>query len=117
MSAPEVPADTLPRWRDSGGQVFADPWQARAFALTVELSEQGYFTWKEWAEALGKKLGAVVELGERDYGSRYYECWLEALEQLLISKGLADHVALGNKQAAWAEAHEHTPHGKPIELR
>ena len=32
--------------------VFAEPWQAQAFALAVQLSEQGHFTWKEWAAAL-----------------------------------------------------------------
>jgi len=38
----------LPRLpRDVGGPVFAEPWQANAFALAVKLSEQGHFTWKE----------------------------------------------------------------------
>src|SRR4051812_22002703 len=31
--------------RDKGGPVFAEPWQAQAFALTVHLSQAGYFTW------------------------------------------------------------------------
>ena len=31
--------------RDEEGPVFAEPWQAQAFALAVKLSEQGYFTW------------------------------------------------------------------------
>ena len=38
--------------RDEGGPVFAEPWQAQAFALAVRRSAQGHFTWKEWAEAL-----------------------------------------------------------------
>jgi hypothetical protein len=39
----------LPRLpRDEGEPVFAEPWQAQAFALAVKLSEQGHFTWKEW---------------------------------------------------------------------
>ena len=43
----------LPRLpRDEGGPVFAEPWQAQAFALAVKLSEQGHYTWKEWAAAL-----------------------------------------------------------------
>ena len=41
--------------RDEGGPVFAEPWQAQAFALAVKLSEQGHFTWKEWAAALGEE--------------------------------------------------------------
>ena len=43
----------LPRLpRDVSGPVFAEPWQAQAFALAVKLSEPGHFTWKEWAAAL-----------------------------------------------------------------
>jgi hypothetical protein len=36
--------------REDGGPVFREPWEAQAFALAVKLSEQGYFTWKEWAQ-------------------------------------------------------------------
>src|ERR1043165_2548228 len=47
--------------RDEQGPVFAEPWQAQAFALAVRLSAQGYFTWKEWATALATELAAAVE--------------------------------------------------------
>jgi len=57
--------------RDRGGPLFAEPWQAQAFALAVKLSEQGHFTWKEWASALGDELRAAAERGEPDDGSRY----------------------------------------------
>ena len=36
--------------------VFAEPWEAQAFALAVRLSEQGHFTWKEWAAELAAEL-------------------------------------------------------------
>lgn len=117
MSALEAFTGALPRARDPDGQLFANPWQARAFALTVELCEQGYFTWKEWTQALGSELAAVALAGDRDYDSRYYDCWLRALEQLVTTKGLADRVALRKREAAWADAHEHTPHGRPVELK
>jgi nitrile hydratase accessory protein len=42
--------------RDAEGPVFAEPWQAQAFAVAVKLSELGYFTWKEWASALASEL-------------------------------------------------------------
>jgi nitrile hydratase accessory protein len=74
--------------RDDGGRVFVEPWHAQAFALAVKLSEQGYFTWKEWAEALAAELKAAAERGEPDDGSHYYEHWLAALERLVTSKGL-----------------------------
>jgi len=74
--------------------VFAEPWQAQAFALAVKLSEQGHFTWKEWAAALADELKAADNRGEPDDGTRYYEHWLAALEQLVIDKGLTDRAAM-----------------------
>jgi nitrile hydratase accessory protein len=122
LSAPEsVPGSDrlfdLPRLpRDEGGPVFAEPWQAQAFALAVELSEQGYFTWKEWAGGLAEELQAAARRGEPDDGSRYYEHWLTALERLVTAKGLTDQTALFTRKQAWAEAYRATPHGTPVEL-
>src|SRR2546426_8649639 len=110
--------DDLPRLpRDAEGPVFAEPWQAQAFALAVKLSEQGYFTWKEWAAALAAELKSAAERGEPDDGSHYYDHWLAALERLVTSKGLSDPAALLARKEAWADAYRHTPHGKPVELR
>ena len=65
--------DALPPLpRDEEGPVFAEPWQAQAFALAVKLSEQGHFIWKEWAGALAVELKAAADRGEPDDGSRYY---------------------------------------------
>jgi nitrile hydratase accessory protein len=102
--------------RDDGGPVFAEPWQAQAFALAVRLSAQGHFTWKEWAATLADELQADAGRGEPDDGSRYYHCWLAALESLVVSKRLSDAQALLAQKEAWAEAYRRTPHGRPIEL-
>lgn len=102
---------------DNGGPVFAEPWQAQAFAMAVKLSEQGHFTWKEWAAALADELKSAADRGEPDDGSRYYYHWLAALERLVTAKGLTDAAALEARKEAWADAYRHTPHGKPIELR
>jgi len=102
--------------RDEGGPVFSEPWQAQAFALAVKLSEQGLFTWSEWAETFGAELKAAADRGESDDGSHYYEHWLAALERLVTAKGLADRAALDRRKQDWAEAYQHTPHGKPVEL-
>jgi nitrile hydratase accessory protein len=102
--------------RDEHGPVFAEPWQAHAFALAVRLSEQGHFTWKEWAATLAEELKAAADRGEPDDGSRYYDHWLAALERLVAAKGLADPPALSARKEAWAEAYRRTPHGKPVEL-
>lgn len=103
--------------RDEGGPVFAEPWQAQAFALAIKLSEQGYFTWKEWANALARELAGAAERDEVDDGSEYYDHWLSALESLAIAKGLTDVAALFERREAWADAYRHTPHGKPVQLR
>ena len=103
-----VPSPTNP--------VFAEPWQARAFALVLKLSEQGHFTWDEWTTALARELKAVADRGEPDDGSRYYHHWLAALETLVIKKGLANPTALSERKDAWSDAYRRTPHGKPVEL-
>ena len=97
--------------------MFAEPWQAQAFALAVKLSEQGRFTWKEWASALADQLKAAEARGEPDDGSQYYHHWVAALEQLVTAKGLTDTPELLVRKEAWADAYRHTPHGKPIVLR
>lgn len=108
----ELPA--LPRTTD--GPVFAEPWQASAFALAVSLSHQGHFTWKEWAAALGEELAASAARGEPTDGSHYYYCWLATLERLVVAKGLSDSGSLLECREAWADAYRRTPHGKPVEL-
>jgi nitrile hydratase accessory protein len=109
MALPRLP-------RDEDGPVFAEPWQAQAFALAVRLSAQGHFTWKEWAATLADELKADAARGEPGDGSRYYHCWLAALERLVVSKRLSDAAALLAQKEAWAEAYRRTPHGRPVEL-
>jgi nitrile hydratase accessory protein len=102
--------------RDDDGPVFAEPWQAQAFALAVRLSQQGHFTWNEWASALAAQLKAAADSGNPDDGTHYYEHWLEALEGLVKHKRLATAEALLERKQAWADAYRHTPHGQPVEL-
>jgi nitrile hydratase accessory protein len=82
----------------------------------VKLSEQGHFTWKEWAGALADELKAAEARGEPDDGSQYYHHWVAALEGLVTAKGLTDSSALLTRKEAWADAYRHTPHGKPVVL-
>ena len=102
--------------RDEGGPVFAEPWQAQAFALAVRLSAQGYFTWKEWAAALADELRTAADRGNPDDGTHYYEHWLAALERLVTAKALSNPNEMLFRKEAWAEAYRRTPHGKPVEL-
>src|SRR5947209_13448976 len=96
--------------RDEEGPVFAEPWQAQAFALAVRLSAQGHFTWKEWAAALADELKTAADHGEPDDGSRYYPHWLAALEHLVTEEQLSNPAAMLPRTEARANAYQTIPH-------
>lgn len=99
--------------KDDDGPVFAEPWHAQVFAMTVELHQNGIFTWPEWAEALGARLKAA---GPGDPPENYYTHWLTALERLLEKKGQVSRTERKTCVDAWDRAARSTPHGKPIVL-
>ena len=118
MSQPDsaVPADrlaALPRLpREKDGPVFAEPWEAQAFALAVKLSEQGHFTWKEWAATLADELRAAADRGEPDDGSHYYHHWRAALERLATAKGLTDRAAPETRRNGQLRATPYKPNNR-----
>ena len=89
--------------------VFAEPWEAEAFALAVALHERGLFTWPEWSEALREEIRRAPD-------ASYYRQWLAALERLVTEKELTDADTLARYADGWGRAAERTPHGTPIEL-
>ncbi len=113
------PAAATPRLpRDAAGApVFAEPWQAQAFALAVTLHAEGHFTWPEWAQTLGREIKAAQARGDPDDGSTYYHHWLAALRHLVAAKGLLAEADIARRKAAWAEAYATTAHGEPVALR
>ena len=103
--------------RDAPGRerTFREPWQAQAFALTLELHAAGHFTWQEWSRYLGTAIrsdGTPGESGDDDY----YRHWLSALERLLADKGLVSDAEHRRRQHEWDRAARNTPHGRPITL-
>ncbi|MDO9074439.1 MAG: nitrile hydratase accessory protein [Rubrivivax sp.] len=102
---------------DADEPVFAEPWQAHAFALVLALHRQGLFTWAEWAQALAEQIAAAQTTGDADDGSTYYRHWLAALEHLVAAKGASSASELEAHRQAWDHAADRTPHGQPIELR
>ena len=99
------------------GPVFAEPWQAQAFAMTLQLHQRGLFTWPEWAAALTAQIRQAQQAGDADLGSTYYDHWLAALEALVASKGAAPVDELARCARAWDHAADRTPHGQPIVLQ
>ena len=96
--------------------VFAEPWQAQAFAMALSLLEAGHFTWQQWADTLGGEIRQAEEHGIASDGSGYYELWLRALEKLVDNRGLSSHEELERLAAQWRDAYASTPHGEPVTL-
>ena len=76
----------LPKRADS--PVFNEPWEARAFAMTLALHERGLFTWPEWSAALAGEIQRAQLRADPDAGDTYYRHWLQALEALLAERGI-----------------------------
>ncbi|MDB5625737.1 MAG: nitrile hydratase [Tardiphaga sp.] len=102
--------------RDDDGPVFAEPWQAQAFAMTLTLHARGVFTWPEWAAALAAEIKRAQAAGDPDTGETYYWHWLATLERLVADKGVATRELLKRTRDAWDHAADRTPHGMAIEL-
>ena len=101
---------------DADGPVFEHAWQAQAFAMTLSLHERGVFTWTEWAAVLAAEIKAAQAAGDPDLGATYYQHWLNALERLVVAKGVATADVLHDMAHAWQDAARATPHGQPIIL-
>ena len=98
--------------RDDEGPVFDEPWQARAFAMTLELAEAGVFSWGEWCTALSGEIKSAQEAGDPDLGDTYYSHWLKALERLVIEKKVSSGEALALALEDWRAADAARDHGE-----
>lgn len=95
---------------------FAEPWHAQLFAVTLQLHENGCFTWPDWAARFGANLKQHGLTRSLDGSNDYFGVWLDTLEQLLADLGLADASALQRLKRAWETAYLSTPHGQPVHL-
>ena len=117
MNDTRLPIDNLPALpRDQDGPVFNEPWEAKAFALAVRLSEAGWFTWPEWVKFFSLEIKSAQERGDPDLGDTYYQHWLSALERICAAKGLVGSKDMQRRKASWRRAYLNTPHGQPVDL-
>ena len=93
---------------------FSAPWEARAFAMAVRLSESRICSWEEFRRHLIEQIGKADKVrahGWVDDGAGYYTHFLSALENLLREKAIVDSTALAVKMreitAAGHEDHDH----------
>jgi nitrile hydratase accessory protein len=90
--------------------VFAEPWEARAFALALTLSGTGRFSWDEFRDRLIAEIARADAAATREGRAMaansphgpYYECWLAALEQILREKALLNADEIEARAAAIA---------------
>ncbi|NKB67680.1 MAG: nitrile hydratase accessory protein [Candidatus Latescibacteria bacterium] len=101
------PADEASLPRQNGELVFSAPWEARAFGLAVALNEEGRYVWGDFSRGLAAQ---VTQADADGSDSVYYERWLQALEKLLLERGLVDRAELEARieQVAHQVEHEHS---------
>lgn len=108
--------DTVRLPRDENGPVFDRPWQAQAFALTVELYKTGRFTWPEWVEVFSEEIKASPVMAGESVNDAYYRQWIAALEKMATSRKLLTADDVPARAEEWRQAYLNTPHGQPILL-
>ena len=85
-------AAALPR--KNGELVFDEAWQGRIFGMTVAMSHEASFAWREFQAQLIAEIAHAEREGQ---STSYYERWLHAFERLLTDKGLIDAAALAER--------------------
>ena len=107
MVADEPDADGLAALEFEGDDppTFHAPWQARAFAVAVALSEGGTYEWSRFQERLVEELERDEEttVDAEAAEDRYYRGWLAALERLLVEDGVLEAGALSERTRAFAD--------------
>jgi nitrile hydratase accessory protein len=96
--------------------VFAEPWHAQVFALTVHLNEAGIFDWPDWAARFSDTLARHGINRDLDGGEDYFSAWLETLEAMLAETGRVARDDVDRTRAEWEAAYLSTPHGEPVKL-
>ncbi len=103
---------------DEAGPVFNAPWEAKAFAMALDLHKRGVFTWSEWCETLAEEIRSAQAAGDPDLGDTYYKHWLSALERLMTTKQVTDAQTLLAAKEDWRAADEHRGFGEaPILIK
>ena len=99
---------------EDAGPVFRQPWEAKAFAIVVQMHGKGLFTWKEWVEHLSGVIAEEARTDPDEDGSRYYYHWLKACERLLEAKGISSSDEITRREESVVKevnhAHESQKH-------
>lgn len=108
-----VDLDTFRLTPELNEQTFEDPWQATLFAMTVDMSRRGHFSWAEWVERFSSGLKTH---GDDLSLATYFQTWLETFSKLIDEKAGIDGGLLAETADHWHRSYLATPHGQPVEL-
>jgi nitrile hydratase accessory protein len=75
--------------RTNGELVFEEVWQGRALGLGVVVLERSGASWSEFRDHLVAAIAAHVPMPGESAATAYYTAWLDAVEALLVARGLA----------------------------
>jgi nitrile hydratase accessory protein len=109
VSVDPVIADETTLPRRNGELVFDEPWESRSFGLAVALHHAGVVDWEAFRARLVDVIGAWERGPHNPDGWSYYARWHEALEALLVERGLVapDEIARRAGTIAHERAHDH----------
>jgi nitrile hydratase accessory protein len=96
--------------RSNGELVFAEPWEGRAFGLTMALVHGGVLPYETFRTALIEQIQAWEATPPAGEQFRYYRCWLAALEQVLGRVGLVSEQDVRKRSVEFAgrpPGHDH----------
>lgn len=80
--------------RKNGELVFQAPWEGRAFGMAVVLNDRGAYQWDDFRS----RLSANIAKGD----PTYYHSWLDALEELLVKRGVVTPAEIQARAAEYA---------------
>jgi nitrile hydratase accessory protein len=81
--------------RLNGELVFDQPWQSRIFATTMALCEKGVIGYEDFRDRL------IAQIA--DHPDQYWHSWCEALEGLLVGRGLCEADEVTERARRFAE--------------
>jgi nitrile hydratase accessory protein len=84
-------AAALPR--RNGELAFAAPWQGRVLGMALTVVDRFGLPWTEFQRRLIDEIGARAD-------APYWDCWLAALERLVVERGVVAAEELGSKAHA-----------------
>ncbi len=93
--------------RKNGEFVFQTPWESRVFGIAVTLCEQDVFEWEEFRQSLITEIREWENVNHLDPKAdwNYYQLWTQALEKILLRKGVLQSEEMMEKvtqvEASW----------------